>query len=123
MVRSDGSDQRTDVEELLSKKDLALRDAGNVQEVVDQARHVRDLAIEHRASGPQVVLAGIGTIEDLVGVANRTERVAELVAEHRQELVFLPVRFTKQSLRGLLVGYVREGHDTADRPAILLERR
>src|SRR5262249_9317568 len=69
---------------LLAKDDSALRDTRDVQEVVDQPRDLINLpARDLQSTGaPRLVEAG-----DRNGVAYRGERVAQLVAEHREEFV------------------------------------
>ena len=58
------------------------------------------------------------------GVADRRERVAQLVGEHRQELVLPPVGLPERLLGSLPVGDVRDEHHHApDLPCLVPVRR
>ena len=65
--------------------DLAARDARDVEQVVDQARQVPHLALDDRA----LAFAGVDAAQahQLQRGQDRRQRVAQLVAEHGQELV------------------------------------
>ena len=79
-------DHRVQVERHLVELDLAAGDAAHVEQVVDQARQVADLAVD------QVLAPGeLGrdrlAIHDLDRVADRRERVAQFMRQHRDEFV------------------------------------
>src|SRR5262249_56521925 len=66
--------------------DASARHAGEVEQVVDDAPEVADLAGEDRGRSG-VLRAAIGALEEVDGARDRGERVAQLVAEQGQELV------------------------------------
>ncbi len=70
---------------LLFQLHLALGDAGHVEEIVDQAHHVPDLSIDHFA----FALDGVRPAQahQLKGSEDGREGIAQLVTQHRQELV------------------------------------
>ena len=78
---------------LFAQLDLAPRDAAHVEQVVHQTRHLADLTLQHfgRRSqrAPRRRRPGAG----LARVADRGERVAQFVRQHRQELVLAAVGF------------------------------
>ena len=77
------------VDFLQIQRDASARDSGDVEKIVEQAGHVRDLAADHivRALDDGALLAE--ALEQLERRAHGRERIAQLVGEHRQELVFL----------------------------------
>src|SRR5262249_42746779 len=79
------------VQALPGQVDLARGDARHVHEVVDQPRQVVDLAVQHGEG-----LGGGGGVaeaqaEDLHGVADGGQGVAQLVGEHGEEVVLAAV--------------------------------
>ena len=107
--RADGldgtADDRREVERLLAELDLAPRDAGDVQQVVDQPGQVPDLPLDDLL-GPFELLLRLQLAEELDGVADRRQRVPQLVGEHRQELVLAAVGLQPLGLDELLRGDV-----------------
>ena len=83
-------DHVAQVDTLAAQLDLARGDARDVEQIVDHAREVRDLALD------DAPLARIGRLvaprHDLERGDDRRERVAQLVAEHGEELVLGAVR-------------------------------
>ena len=67
--------------------DAAAGDAGDVEQVVQQGRQVLGLALEHRNRAFQVGREPGAQLEDLHRVDDHAERIAQLVGQHRQELV------------------------------------
>jgi hypothetical protein len=72
-----------DLDGALAQVDLAARDARDVEQVVDQPRQVRGLTLERGEFGHR----GAAQPHQLDGGRDRRQRIAQLVAEHRQELV------------------------------------
>ncbi len=58
---------------------------GHVEQIVDQAHHVPDLAIDDRALVARELAAL--DLHQMQRRDDRRERIAQLVAEHREELV------------------------------------
>ena len=72
-----------------------------------------DLALDDGAHLPEGGIGGDELLEEVGRVADRDERVAQLVAEHREELVLAAVHGLER-LRGVLaIGDVHEGQDRA----------
>ena len=63
------------VQRLLLEHDLALGNARDVQQVVQQPGHVRDLAVDDVALALQGLLVGAHQMQNLHGVADRSQRV------------------------------------------------
>ncbi|MDQ3367216.1 MAG: hypothetical protein M3680_17470 [Myxococcota bacterium] len=78
-----GVDDVGDLDVLLDELDPAARDPRDVQEIVDEPGQVLDLTLE------ELLLLGLHAAElhDLERHEHRRERIAQLVAEHREELV------------------------------------
>lgn len=75
------------VEGMAIQSDLAGGDALDVEQIVDQMREVADLSPDHRTRlGGRAVLC-VRALEHSDGAADRADRIAQLVSEHRQELV------------------------------------
>jgi hypothetical protein len=97
-------DRLAQVERLRAQADAAARDARDVQQVVEQPRHVPRLAVDHGDRPPRRLVEPPVLFQDLGRVDDRAKRVAQLVREHGQELVLLAVRGL-----GLGAGGVRLG--------------
>ena len=80
--------------------DVAARDAGDVQKIVDQPDQVLHLPFDD-LQGLRIVTVAV-QLQDLDGGHDGRQRVAKLVPEHRQELVLGTIGFP-QRLDGLLV--------------------
>jgi hypothetical protein len=94
------------------RADLAAVDARDVQQVVDQPHHVRQLPV-HGLQRARTTGAGLGLLQDLQPGAQRRQRVAQFVRQRREEFVLGAVRLLQQDLLGLLaLGDVdqRAGH-------------
>ena len=74
------------------ERDLALVDARHVEQVVDEPRQLVDLALGDVHGPGQLGLVRRDLADHLDRVADRRQRVAQLVREHREELVLAPVR-------------------------------
>ena len=79
-------DQVVDVHALALQHDLALGDAGHVDQVGDQAAQVVDLAFDDLAHHHQPVVAAFEPAQDGGGVGDRCQRVAQLVRQPGQEV-------------------------------------
>ena len=64
----------------------------HVEQVVEQPRHVPDLPLDDLVAPADLRLASRRPMRAMCGgLADRRERIAELVREHREELVLAPV--------------------------------
>ena len=71
------------------ERDQALGDARYVEQVVEQVVHVARLAVDDGAGLDGQRLVGAAHRQDLGGGADRGERVAQFVRQHRQEFVLV----------------------------------
>ncbi len=131
----DGLDQRTtrfhavlhnrrQVDSLLAQRDLAAGDPRHFEQVVHQAHHVADLAVHHVADtfADWVVLAGQS--QNMEGIANRCERVSQLVGEDGKELVLAAIDITQCKLSLFALRDVaRDLRGADDRPRGVPNRR
>ena len=75
--------ERRDRDGRLPELDLSLGDARDVEEVIHEPRHVAHLALDDLVLGSR----GSARAQEREGGRDRGERVAELVRQHREELV------------------------------------
>ena len=115
-TRLDGTlDERREAELFRPHDDLALHDARNVEQVVDEPRHVVRLAADHVARPVHGRLRHIRALHDVHRVADGRERVAQLVRQHGEELVLAPVRFLHGRVQArVLHGDGRTARDLLD---------
>ena len=105
------------------QSDAAVRDARRIEQVIDHAHHVAHLSL-HDASGLlSVAFARAGPRQQMHRVAQRGQRVAQLVRQHRQELVLAAIRLDERLLGFLQVGDVERRADHADEVAIRVQPR
>src|SRR5262249_56131806 len=97
--------------------DLAGHDASHVEKIVDEATQVLDLATDDFARLPPGRSSRIvDAIEDVHGVADGPEGIAQLVAEHGEELVLESVGRLRFGLGRLSLGIEGGVLDGAGRP-------
>src|SRR5205807_1451661 len=77
----------------------AARDARHIEQVVDQSREVRELPLDHVARPAQLWVGYRLHAHELYGTQNRRQRIAQLVREHREELVLVAVRLLQRLFR------------------------
>ena len=86
--RGDGpADRLGHVERLSIQPDLSGDHALDVEQIVDQMRDVADLPRDHLVRAGRRLPLGVRQLEHADGIADRAERIAQLVGQHRQELV------------------------------------
>ena len=91
MVLDRPPDELVELEPLPLQLDLVLRDARDIEQVVDQVRELPDLPVDDRLGPSRLLAAGHGAVEDVEAVLDGRERVAQFVGEDGQELVLVPV--------------------------------
>src|ERR1043166_9338836 len=74
------------VERLPVERDRGVRDARDVEQVVDQAGDLRGLAMKHFAHPLLIGVGGLLEREQVERIVDRRERIAQLVREHCEEL-------------------------------------
>ncbi len=82
------ADHLGQVERLSIQPDLSGDHALDVEQIVDQTCDVADLPRDHVVRAGCRLALGVRHLEHLDGSADRAERIAQLVGQHRQELVF-----------------------------------
>ena len=115
-----GLDDLVQLQGLLSKVDLAPRDPGNVHQVVDQPNQVGHLAVDHFSCSDERGVFGIREPEQVNRVANRGERVSQLVGQHGQKLVLVTIGLPQVVFCLLLSLDVGIGSEPADDGALLI---
>ncbi len=101
-VRLDGTaDDGGDFHGLQPQLDSAGGDPRDLQQVVDEPHHVIDLPLQHfqHAIGSRVVAAR--QPQDIERIADRRQRIAELVGQRRQKLVLAAVSLKEGLLKPL----------------------
>ena len=85
-------DDPAEVDHFPAKLDFPTVDPGDVHQVLHQAAHGLDLALEHLEE-PAIfqVVTFEGMAQEVHRVRDRDHRVAELVSQHRQELALAAV--------------------------------
>ena len=101
------------VQPLAAHLDLAQRDARDVHQVVDQLLEVAHVAPDHR-DAPVALALQLRRARDGDRAADGRQRIAQLVREHRQELVLAPVGVEQPGLGHLPRGDVLDRADVAD---------
>ena len=93
-------DDRAQVDAFLAQRQLAASDAADVHQVVDQPHQLQDLPLHH-AGGVARRLGRALHAEDRGDVAQRRQRVTELVRQRREEFI-LQLRFVVQAMLAIL---------------------
>ena len=88
--------QRCQVHRFLAQLQPAAGDARHVQQVVQQQRHALYLARDHIPAPLQLPFIGRRRLQQLGRIANRRQRIAQLVRQRRQELILAPVRLAQR---------------------------
>ena len=106
---------------LFLEVDLSARDAGHVEEVADEADEVADLPLDDRA----LALGGVDAaqLHELQRRQDGGERIAQLVAEHRDELVLRTIRALGVAAGVGQLGHVGGDHDDPVGLAIAVDHR
>ena len=102
--------------------DLPARDARHVEQVVDEPGEVLGLTADDLLRARGLLAAGQRAVEEVDAVADRRERVAQLVREDAEELVLAPVRLAQRLLGALALGDVHHVTVPEDAPVRLRRR-
>ena len=109
--------QRKELEVFPVERDLAARDASRVEQLVDEGRELRELAV-HDLEALLGVAGRRSAPEDLQAGADRSERVPELVAQQGEELVLLLGLPAQRLVHPLQLRDVAEDRGRADQPPL-----
>ena len=97
--RLDGdADDRFEVDVVLLELELPARDARHVEQVVEQQRHALHLARDDFAAPLALPFVRGIRIEDAHGIADRRQRIAQLVRERGEEFILAAVGFEQRAL-------------------------
>ncbi len=113
------------VHSLPLERELSAADPGDIEEVFDQPHQVHHLALDRRLRRRRGVCVAARVPEDSHRVADRRERIADLVRQHGEKLVLAAVGFGElagelSQLLGrgpLLADVAEDGHHAGD-PAL-----
>ena len=115
---------------LANQRDLALRGAGDVDQLLDQVAEPADLALEDLAQADQDRVGALERAQHARRVGDRRERVAQLVREHGEELALAALgeaqllgALGERFLELLPLVDVDAAADVADRRAVAAEAR
>ena len=87
---------RTELDARAANLDLVAGEPRCIEQVVDEAHELLELAFQHRQGTAVIVPADL---EQAQSVAHGRERVPQLVGQRRQELALAPVRFAELGLQ------------------------
>ena len=100
--RARGFDRHVDdgleIDVVLLELELAARDARHVEQVVEQQRHALHLARDDFAAPLALAFIGGVGVEDAHRVADRRQRIAQLVRQRREEFVLAAVGLEQRAL-------------------------
>ncbi|MDQ4146490.1 MAG: hypothetical protein M3120_02170 [Pseudomonadota bacterium] len=94
-------DYRHQLHRVSAEFELAFRDAGNIQQVIDQPHYLHQLMLPHRIRALDRAKVAAALTHELQTAAQRRPRIPQFVREHGQELVLTAVGLTPR-LRGSL---------------------
>ena len=113
-----------------TKLDLALRDPGDIEQVIDEAAKVLDLSIDDPHRTTSTASASVrARWRERTALLMAAQRVPQLVGKHRQEFVLAPVgvlEFGRSLLKGIFepppVGHIAKDLEiSACLPGVVLE--
>jgi len=88
-------DDRGQLEALDAKRELRPRQPRDVEQILEQTGHLVGLPAHDAVAPGDARIRRRDVAKDVDGVADRRERIAQLVRERREELVLAPVRDEK----------------------------
>src|SRR5262245_48596144 len=99
MVLNGAASELVEIEWFELQSDLAARDARDIEQVLDKAGEMVDLAADGLSRRPILLAVRHGAIEDEEAVGDRRQRVSKFVRQGGKELVLMPVRFAELLVR------------------------
>src|SRR6185437_9720436 len=92
-------DEAFELDHLTGQVDLAARDARDIEKIVYQARQARELARNDIACPVELRIIDRLQAHQLDRVVDRSQRIAQLVGEHSQELILVAVGLLQRLFR------------------------
>src|SRR3954470_19552148 len=83
--------RRFKIYDLVLELDLPLADSTHVEEIIEEARHLMDLTLQHRVQRFMGRIASGRASQHLDDVPNWRQRIAQFMAEHREKLVLAAI--------------------------------
>ena len=99
-----------DIDHFALQLDAALRDPGHVQQVVEQSTKMHGLPLDDADERP-LTLVLYESRQQLRGVGDRRDRIAQLVREHGEKLVLAAIGVFQRRLQAALLRDVLSGAD------------
>ena len=97
--------------------------AADVEQIVHQADHVRELSPENLRGVAKELGIALGPQENLQRMTYRSQRIPQLVGERGQELVLAPVRLPQRRVQLFALGDVSGDFGRADDAARIVANR
>src|ERR1051326_3152514 len=113
-------DYRRQVYVFFAKDDLATADSGNVQEVINEASHLLDLPVNHVKVPLYLWVLQFQHPQQLNGIADRREGIAQFMRKRRQELILAAVRLAQRFFNAMLLGDVGVAAEPAHYTSLLI---
>ena len=95
----------------MRRHESAAADAVDVEQIVDEANDLRKLALHHCASAIDDVWSGAGQAHHLQPIAQRRQRIAQLVRQRGEEFILAAIGLLQRAVRR--VEFSRAGGDTS----------
>src|SRR5215204_3695303 len=83
--------ERCQFDPRLSQFDRPSAESTQIQKVIDQSHHLRELSIHHVADLIHYFRVALSQSQDLQSIADWSQRIAKLVRQCRQELVLVMI--------------------------------
>ena len=104
--------------------EATARNSRNIEQVVEQARHVRGLSLDHRVTPANLLGRRVRMGRERRGLANGRQRIAQFVREGGEEFILPAVRELQRVPGGALLGGIAEHqHHAGDDARVVADRR
>src|SRR5690349_5560951 len=114
-------DCRLKIDDLVLELDLTLADTADVEQIVEEPRHLVNLALEHRVQRFVRGVASCSASQHLGDVANRRQRIAQFVTEHCEKLILAAIGSAQKLLDAYPIRYIACRLGNADHTSLPIE--
>src|SRR4051812_37941178 len=87
------ADQLNQIQTLATQFDLALRNPGDIEQIIYEAGHLPKLPFQNLDIPRHLWVVDAALTDEIQSVVDGSERVAQFMRQHRQKLVLAPVHF------------------------------